>query len=217
MPAPAHHRPGPPDAARPQGLIVDFAGVLTTSMQANGAAFEQAEGLVEGALGRALREAAAGRRAYAALEEGRATQQQWNTVVGGLLGIDPHNLMGRLLSRLRAEETVLAAVRRARTAGTRTALLSNSFGAGAEDVYERLGALEPFDVVVLSEREGIRKPAPEIYRRTLHRLSLPAPACVFVDDTLHNLQPARALGIRTVHHTHPADTVRQLEQLFDST
>ena len=58
---------------------------------------------------------------------------------------------------------------------------------------------EPFELVVDSSFEGVRKPEPEIYARTLERLALPGEACVFVDDLEVNLPPAEALGM------HPVD------------
>jgi FMN phosphatase YigB (HAD superfamily) len=56
------------------------------------------------------------------------------------------------------------------------ALQSNSFGLEPYNVYRELGVLELCDVVLLSELEGIREPAPAIYRLTCERLGLPPPS-----------------------------------------
>lgn len=37
---------------------------------------------------------------------------------------------------------------------------------------------------------------------------------VFVDDTEHNLEPARALGLTIVHHTDAERTLAELHRLF---
>jgi FMN phosphatase YigB (HAD superfamily) len=37
---------------------------------------------------------------------------------------------------------------------------------------------------------------------------------VFVDDLSFNLEPAAELGMATVHHVSPDQTIRQLEQLL---
>jgi putative hydrolase of the HAD superfamily len=68
---------------------------------------------------------------------------------------------------------------------------------------------------------ALRKPSPEIYRRTIERLGVDAGDITFVDDRPRNLEAARTLGIRTVLFdtggTAPDTThrhIRQLEELL---
>jgi putative hydrolase of the HAD superfamily len=199
-----------------RGLILDFGGVLTTRMRLNGLAFEQSEGLSPGAYFHALDKHPDGVRVYADLEVGRATQEQWNQVIGGILGIDPTDLMRRALANLRPEPAIAAAAQRARKAGVKVAMLSNSFGLEPYNPYEALGMWEDlFDAVILSEFEKVRKPSPLIYQRTLDALELTGPECLFVDDHEANLPPAKAHGIHTIHHTTDPDaTAAQLDALL---
>ncbi|MEU9168513.1 HAD family phosphatase [Streptomyces sp. NPDC048420] len=199
-----------------RGLILDFGGVLTTRMRLNGEAFERSEGLEPGAYFHALNENPEGVRVYSALEVGKATQEDWNRVIGGILGIDSTDLMRRALANLRPEPAIVAATEKARATGIRVAMLSNSFGLTPYNPYEALGMWEDaFDAVILSEREGVRKPSPAIYLRALAELGLSGPECVFVDDHAENLPPAEALGIRTIHHTtDPEATATQLDALL---
>jgi putative hydrolase of the HAD superfamily len=197
-----------------RGLILDFGGVLTTRMRLNGQAFEKSEGLQPGAYFAALNDHPEGVRVYADLEVGRATQEDWNQTIGKILGIDPTDLMRRALANLRPEAVIIDAVERARTAGIKVAMLSNSFGLEPFNPYAELGMLDGFDAVILSELEGVRKPSGLIYERTLAALELTGPECVFVDDHAQNLPPAEALGITTIHHTDPDETVRQLDALL---
>lgn len=96
-------------------------------MRLNGQTFEGPEGLEAGAHFHALDEHPDGVRIYADREVGRATQAQWNQVIGGILSIDPTDLMRRALANLRPEPAIVAAAQRAREAGVKVALLSNSF------------------------------------------------------------------------------------------
>ncbi|MCW5249573.1 HAD-IA family hydrolase [Streptomyces sp. SHP 1-2] len=188
-------------------------------MRLNGQAFERSEGLEPGAYFHALGEHPEGSAVYARLEVGEATQKEWNEVIGGILRIDPTDLMRRALARLRPERAVVAAADRARAAGVKVALLSNSFGLDPYNPYEALGMGEDaFDAVILSEREGVRKPSDPIYRRALDALGLTGPECVFVDDHARNLPPAERLGIRTIHHTadDPGATAARLDALLAS-
>lgn len=199
-----------------RGLILDFGGVLTIRMRLNGQAFERSEGLVPGAYFHALNEHPDGVAIYKALEVGEATQEEWNRVIGGILGIDPTDLMRRALANLRLEPRMVEIARRARAAGIKVAMLSNSFGLTPFNPYEALGVWDgEWDAIVLSEQIGVRKPTPGIYLHALDQLQLPGSDCVFVDDHAENLPPAQALGIHTLHHTDAAATVAQLNALLD--
>jgi putative hydrolase of the HAD superfamily len=201
-----------------RGLILDFGGVLTIRMRLNGEAFERSEGLTPGAYFHALDEHPAGVEIYKALEVGEATQEQWNHVIGGILGIDPTDLMRRALANLHLEPRMVDVARRARAAGIKVAMLSNSFGLTPYNPYAELGMWEgEWDAIVLSEQIGVRKPDPRIYLHTLDRLQLSGEECVFVDDHAVNLPPAEALGIHTIHHTDAAATVAQLHTLYGFT
>jgi putative hydrolase of the HAD superfamily len=184
-------------------------------MRLNGEAFERSEGLAPGAYFHALNEHPDGVAIYKALEVGEATQEQWNHVIGGILGIDSTDLMRRALANLHLEPRMVDAARRARAAGVRVAMLSNSFGLVPFNPYAELGMWHgEWDAIVLSEQIGVRKPDPEIYLHTLDQLQLPGGDCVFVDDHAANLPPAEALGIRTIHHIDAAETVAQLDTLL---
>lgn len=207
---------GEDSTASYRGLLLDFGGVLTTEMRLNSQAFERSEGLEPGAYVAALEEHPDGVAVYAALEVGEATQADWNRVIGGILGIDPTDLMRRALASLQPEPLIVAVAKRAREAGIKVALLSNSFGLDPYNPYKDKGLwTDFFDAVVVSELVGVRKPSPLIYQRALTALDLPGPQCLYVDDMATNLPPAELLGIRTVlHSTNPAATAQLLESLL---
>jgi haloacid dehalogenase-like hydrolase len=119
-------------------------------------------------------------------------------------------LLARMFAGFRPVEEMYDMLRRARAAGVRTCLLSNSWGnAYPRDLFPVL-----FDAVVISAEVGMRKPGPEIFRHALDLIALPPEATVFVDDIAHNVQAAETLGITGVHHREVAETVRRLEELF---
>ena len=98
-------------------------------------------------------------------------------------------------------------VRRARAAGCPTALVSD-----AHSVPGEIAAL--FDVLVLGPALGVRKPDPEVFRRTAERLGLTAAECVVVDDLAANVRGARAAGAVVVHHVDPDRTVDEVQILL---
>ncbi len=125
--------------------------------------------------------------------------------------IDPERFVARMFGGVRLEEGMLEAVLATRTAGYKTALLSNSWGVTG---YPRARFKELFDVVVISAEVGMRKPQPEIFALTVDRLGVPPERCVFVDDHPGHLKAALEQGITTVLHRSPADTIAELEPLF---
>ncbi len=60
--------------------------------------------------------------------------------LGRLLGLDDAGLLARILGGLRPGPDVLDLAARARETGVKTAILSNSWGAGAYDPYEAWAA-----------------------------------------------------------------------------
>src|SRR5438309_3592277 len=105
-----------------------------------------------------------------------------------------------------------AAVGKARSAGVRTGLLSNSWGTRR---YPRELLSGLFDAITISGEVGLRKPAPEIYALAAERIGLAPERCVFVDDLPFNLAPAAELGMGTVHHRAAKETLEALERLLE--
>ncbi|MGY1499704.1 HAD family hydrolase [Streptomyces sp. QTS52] len=199
------------------GLILDFGGVLTTSVPACAAWFDAQQGWAVGTFLNAIAVDPVGRELYADLERGAITQTQWNEGTAAILGTNPLNLLGRVLAGLHPEPMMIDAAQAARRAGVRVGIFSNSLGSNPYDPYAGYQFDELYDAVLISEHYGMRKPDPEIYSIMLGLMGLSAEDCVFVDDTARNLPPAEALGITTVLAATPADTIQQVEEFLGLT
>ncbi|MFE2068940.1 HAD family hydrolase [Streptomyces sp. NPDC059467] len=195
-------------------LIVDFGGVLTTSLDDAVRGFEIREGLPEGAVDRTWYRDPAMVELTHDLERGRATQLDWNRRLGRMLGIDGTGLLGRIFADSRLDEAMVSLVARARACGLRTGLLSNSMGLGPWNMYRGFDIDAAFDAALISERHGLRKPEPAVYELILKMLEVPGGECVFVDDNAANLPPAEALGMATVLHRSAERSTTRLEELL---
>lgn len=209
-----------------RALLVDYGGVLTTSLTQSIAAFCLESG-VDPARMRDVVAAAystasdVGAKAddvhdlVAAVETGRIAPEEFDRRLAEALSvgldvpIEPAGLTARLFAKLRADDAMRAAVVAARRAGLVTGLISNTWGVRPPEDVDGL-----FDVVVLSGREGLRKPQPEIYRLAAGRAGVEPGACVFVDDVPTNVEGARAVGMAGVLHRDAAITVPALEALL---
>jgi putative hydrolase of the HAD superfamily len=196
---------------RYRGLLVDFGGVLTTSVIDAFQAFCGAEGLDPDAVFQCLADSQDARRLVVELERGRIDEPVFEPAFAAILGVRPEGLIQRMWSGTRPDREVAGTVLAARRAGIRTGLLSNSWGEGR---YERDRFGELFDAVVISGEVGLRKPEPAIYTLAARSLGVEPSACVFVDDFYANLEPAQELGMATVLHTEAGQTTAALEQLF---
>ncbi|MFJ3205894.1 HAD-IA family hydrolase [Streptomyces sp. NPDC086989] len=196
------------------GLVLDFGGVLTTPLLPAVLAFEQREGLAQGACINALYMAADGVRLTHELERGQITQAEWNAAAAPKLGVSPDNLMGRIFADLRPEQALIAAAAAAKRAGIKVGILSNSVGLAPWNLYDGYDLDALYHGVVISELVGMRKPEPGIFEAMLKLLGLAAEECVFVDDTEEYVQAAEALGFAGVRATQPEQTISRLEALL---
>ena len=62
-----------------------------------------------------------------------------------------------------------------------------------------INMIDLFDRLFLSYEIGMHKPDPEIYRYVLQQERLNASECLFVDDSLPNIEAAGKLGIAGIH------------------
>lgn len=202
-----------------RGLIVDWGGVLAIPSPEAFRAFLAAEGVSRERFGAVIQELLSdtdGSQLHE-LELGRLPAEQFEVALARRLRqpggpeLRGAGLLARMLTALVTWDDLVDVIARAREAGMRTALLSNSWGLD----YPRDGWDTLFDAVVLSGEVGMRKPEPGIYRHTAALLDLPPEQCVFVDDLAHNVRGAVAVGMVGVHHTDPDATIAELEVLLD--
>lgn len=208
---------GGPEGAK--GLLVDYGGVLTSSAARAFREFERDMGLPHGTLFELIAEAyrdAEGEGPIARVERGESSVDEFTDEMRRRLAARGHEIeiadaAVEIFGRTRRMPDMWDAVRGARTAGVRTALVSNSWGTDGYPI-EDLRAV--FDHLVISGEVGLRKPDPEIYLLAADRLGLPPDRCAFVDDLERNVDAARALGMFGVVHREAATTVAALEDFL---
>jgi FMN phosphatase YigB (HAD superfamily) len=69
-------------------------------------------------------------------------------------------------------------------------------------------AIEPFRDRFTSCELGARKPHPEAFKRVADRIGVPPGRILFFDDTMPNVEGARAAGLQAVHVRSPEDVLR---------
>ena len=195
-----------------RGLLVDFGGVLTTNVFESFRDFCVTEGLEADAFLALFRSDPKALAELRRVETGQIDEAEFGEILGEMLGVEDRvDLVSRLFAGMRADVPMVNAVRRAKAAGIRTGLVSNSIGAGR---YDRSQFPEMYDGVVISAEVGMHKPQPEIFRLGAERIGLPPEQCVFVDDLRENCEGAKAVGMTPVLHRGAETTLPRLEELL---
>jgi epoxide hydrolase-like predicted phosphatase len=209
---------------RPRGLLVDWGGVLTVPLPAAVQAWADSDGVDLAHYVAIMRDwfgEAVGLEAEInpvhALERGELAVPHFEDQLASELEkrtghpVQADGLVSRMFAFFDLLPDMPALVRRARQAGVRTALLSNSWGLE----YPRDGWDDMFDAIIISGEVGMRKPEARIYHYAADAVGLDVRECVFVDDMSVNVKAAVELGMIGVLHREYEVTAMELEAVFD--
>ena len=195
-----------------RGLLVDFGGVLTSSVWDSFADFCRDKGLEEDSIRRLFREDPAALAELRKLETGRMEEPEFERRFAERLGLeDAADLIDSMFRGMLPCEPMVNAVRAAAERGVKTGLVSNSWSTSH---YDKDMLEELFDTAVISAEVGLHKPQPEIYRLAAERLVVGPEECVFVDDLRENCAGAEAVGMTAILHRDAAESIQRIEELF---
>jgi 2-haloacid dehalogenase len=118
----------------------------------------------------------------------RAYDERWDEMVSGAIDGSV-----ALMERLRAKGVPLYAI-------------TNFSRSKFDHAAQRFPFLLQFDGIVVSADENLVKPDAAIFELFLERFGLAASACLFIDDSLANVESARKVGM-AAHHFRDAETL----------
>ncbi|HAV76898.1 MAG TPA: HAD family hydrolase [Anaerolineae bacterium] len=78
---------------------------------------------------------------------------------------------------------------------------------------EKYDFFDLFDGMVISGEVGYVKPEPQIYHLMLEKIGKPAEECLFIDDSLPNINQANTMDFNTIHFSSPEQLKQDLIQL----
>jgi putative hydrolase of the HAD superfamily len=73
---------------------------------------------------------------------------------------------------------------------------------------------ENFDLFVSSAIEGCKKPQENIYQLATSRLGVKPEECLFMDDSLQNIETAARLGMATIHWNDPQASFEEFKRFI---
>lgn len=93
-------------------------------------------------------------------------------------------------------------------------LLSNFSAEKFPLMQQRYNFLQLFDDMIISGEHKLIKPDPAIYQLTLQRINREANECLFIDDSLPNIETAHKLGFHTIHFQSPEQLETDLKSSY---
>lgn len=148
------------------------------------------------------------------LEVGQLTGQQFFEIVAKDLDFDGEYCeFAEIWTHIFSPMDLMIALARSLQGRVRRFVLSNTNAIHMEQVRLTFPFLQEMDGLVLSHEVGWMKPDRRIYEVALNRFGLVAERTVFIDDTLANVEGARAVGLRGIHHRCVEQTRAELTKL----
>lgn len=153
----------------------------------------------------------------------------WNEVDRGVLSMeeiiqsfidsDPEiereirEVLGDTSSIVKRNDYAIPWLQELKSKGYRVLYLSNFSEKAEKDCALALDFIPYMDGGILSYQEKVIKPMPEIYQRLIDRYDLKPEECVFMDDTVANLEGAQKFGIHTIHFHDQKQAIGELQKL----
>jgi putative hydrolase of the HAD superfamily len=196
-----------------EALIFDFGRVISAQKpESLFRGYERDLGLEPGTINPIMFDS----RAWQETLLGHRTLEEYWAEIGPRLRLHDAGAIAAFRARYEADEAVNPGVRdliRGFRGRYKLAVLSNS-PRGLRQWVAKWGMIEWFEVVFCSAEEGMVKPHPQVFHRTLDRLQAAPREAVFIDDTEEHVAAARALGIHGLLFTDSEQLMRELGTLL---
>jgi epoxide hydrolase-like predicted phosphatase len=98
----------------------------------------------------------------------------------------------------------------------KTGIISNALSNVRSAIATKWHMADAFDVIITSADEGMMKPDARIFQIALQSLNVQPFEAVFVDDFPHNVEGARAVGMRAIQFRNPEQVRLELEAVLHS-
>jgi len=195
-----------------QAIIFDVGGVLLrTEDRAPRQQWESKLGLAPGGAEALVFNSEMGQKA----QRGKISEPQLWQWIGTQLNLSADETAAFRTGFWAGDEMDMALVAFIRQLKNRyqTAVISNYASNLRPELTHQFNIADAFDDIIISCEEGITKPDPEIFHRALARLGRTPEEAVFIDDFLHNVQAAQAVGMSAIHFQPNIDLPVALQQL----
>jgi len=197
------------DMSDDRAIIFDWGGVLMRTEDYDPRiTWDNRLGLEIGSVERTVH----GIEEWTRVQRGEISLETYWQAVGQKLSLTPdqlHQLREDFYAGDRLDRDLLSLIGELRDAQVTTGLLSNN-SPDLADTLEELAVAPLFTAIVISADIGIMKPDPAAYHAILKALDIAPQRAIFVDDSMVNVEGARAVGMAAIHFTPGMDLHSEL-------
>lgn len=130
------------------------------------------------------------------------------------IGEELNRAYGNVTGMVKKRDYAIPWIQELKKAGFQVYYLSNFSRRAYEDCQDALDFIPYMDGGILSYRDKVVKPGEKIYRLLLDRYGLAPEESVFLDDTMRNVEAARALGFHGICFRDKEQAGRELALLM---
>jgi len=98
--------------------------------------------------------------------------------------------------------------------GVKTGLISNAW-LDLRDYITSQHFEDAFDKMIISAEVGVMKPDAGIYQMALESVGVSPNEAVFVDDTVRNVEGAKAVGMHGIQFKQPEEAIEEIKQILN--
>lgn len=137
----------------------------------------------------------------------------------GFVSLDPqigneiHTAFDNITGMLTIREFAIPWVQELKAAGYNVYYLSNYSRKAVDECADSIEFIKYMDGGVLSHRELMVKPNPDIYKLLMSRYGLTPEECIFIDDTEKNVDVAIELGMNGIIFNSYEETIDKMRDL----
>lgn len=170
-----------------RGFLFDFFGVICTD--------SHVVWLHENGFGNRIEELI--EKYYQYADVGKISQSELFAKMGQLVGRDAEIVEKEVRSYITIDTEIVLLINELH-ARYRIGLCSNAPLGYAEEIMRDHDLYKYFDAVTISSAVGLRKPHPDMYKKAIDAMDMPAESVVFIDNEQANIDGAAACGIKSI-------------------
>jgi len=154
---------------------------------------------------------------YANSIEGKISGKKVGTIISENLGVPKCKLEKNIIQTyqkiFRQNRELYEYAFKKKKEDYKIAILSDQWHFSQKAIFDKK-LLKNFDAVISSNKVGMRKPNPRIYKLTLKKMKIKPSEAIFIDNRKWNLKPAEKLGMKAVLFKSNKQTIREIEGIL---
>ena len=130
---------------------------------------------------------------------GMISRQEYSELVADIVGLSAAEVEQKYWNINQRNENVIDWIKSLKKHGNyKIALLSNIGPGWIDDFISKTEMDQMFDEIILSGDVMMTKPSPEIFKYAITKMAVEPNECLFIDDTMKNIESAQLVGMTGV-------------------